>query len=368
MGKKFSSLLKKQPPWFSQAGEELDIICGTMVRAVRNVAGYRFPGWSTAENRKAVADMLVPAVMNLTGNKSSAFCTEVKDLGYVERRVLLERKQISQCLAARQDGCHLIISGKQDAVYMINEEEHLVMHLFSADIHHTDLVKKVGKISASLEKSIPFARSGNGDFLTSMPVEAGTGIQLYTLLHLPALNSMGMMQQINRGLEKLMLNISPLYPNLRDDSANLFVIFSPPILTGTQDEMISHMYDTCLKLEERELQVREKLHSYPRTNHILPDMVGRAYGLCCYAARLEYTEFLHILSMLRMGATERIIPISTSTPYDYIDYLAQFYLHGAPYHIQYITDNAEMDIERCRVVLCQQICSNTHSPHANSDL
>ena len=346
----------------------MDIIWGTMVRVVRNVAGQRFPGWSTADNRKAIADLLLPAVMNLPGNKSTAFCAEVKDLSYVERRVLLERKQISQCLAARQDGCHLIINGKQDAVFMINEEEHLVMHLFSDDVHHANLVKKAGKISAALEKSIPFARGGNGDFLTSMPVEAGTGIQLYTLLHLPALNSMGMMQQINRGLEKLMLNLSPLYPNLRDDTANLFVIFSPPILQGTQDEMLSHMYNTCLQLERRELQVREKLGAHPRSNHLLPDMIGRAYGLCNYATRLEYTEFLHILSMLRMGAIEGIIPTTMNTPYDYIDYLAQFYLHGAPYHIQYITDNAEMDIERCRVVLCQQICSNTHSPHANSDL
>ncbi|MBR1997374.1 MAG: hypothetical protein IJ993_03080, partial [Akkermansia sp.] len=177
-----------------------------------------------------------------------------------------------------------------------------------------------------------------------------------------------MMQQINRGLEKLMLNLSPLYPNLRDDTANLFVIFSPPILQGTQDEMLSHMYNTCLQLERRELQVREKLGAHPRSNHLLPDIIGRAYGLCNYATRLEYTEFLHILSMLRMGAIEGIIPTTMNTPYDYIDYLAQFYLHGAPYHIQYITDNAEMDIERCRVVLCQQICSNTHSPHANSDL
>ncbi len=367
MGKKFSTLLKKQPPWFLHAGDETDVIWGTMVRAVRNVAGHRFPGWSTAENRKAVAELLVPAIRELTGNKSTAFCTEVKDLSYVERRVLLERKQISQCLAARQDGCHLIINGKQDAVFMINEEEHLVMHLFSHDIDHENLVKKARKISATLEKSIPFARSSNGDYLTSMPVEAGTGIQLYTLMHLPALNSMGMMQQICRGLEKMMLNISPLYPNLKDDSANLFVIFSPPVQPGTEDEMIAHLYRTCETLELRELQVRRKLNSQPHSNAILPDMVGRAYGLCRYAARLEYTEFLHILSMLRLGVMERIVPTTTDTPYTYIDYLTQFYLHGAPYHIQYITDNAEIDIERCRIVLCQNILEQTLSPiHAQN--
>ncbi|MBE6417254.1 MAG: hypothetical protein E7033_02170 [Akkermansiaceae bacterium] len=364
MGKKFSSLLKKQPVWFAQAGDgEEDIILGTMVRSVRNVAGHRFPGWSTAENRKAVADLLVPAVMNLPGNKSTAFCAEVKDLSYVERRVLLERKQISQCLAARQDGCHLIINGKQDAVFMINEEEHLVMHLFSPYTDYTELVKKARKITSTLEKNIPFARSSNGDYLTSMPVEAGTGIQLYTLMHLPALNCMGMMQQISRGLEKLMLNISPLYPNLRDDSANLFVIFSPPILQGTEDEMISHLDLTCLTLERRELEVRYKLRSHPYTNNILPDMVGRAYGLCRYAARLEYTEFLHILSMLRFGAVDDYIPVLTD---DYIDFLTQFYMHGAPYHIQYITDNAQIDIERCRVILCQKILKNFHSPRHDS--
>lgn len=355
MGKHFASLLKKQPPWFSLAGEDLDIILGTMVRMVRNVAGHRFPGWSTAEGRRTVAETLVPAVLNLPGNKASAFHAELKDLSYTERRVLLERKQISQCLAARQDGCHLIINGKQDTVFMINEEEHLVTHLFSHFRTADDLIKKARKISATLEKQIPFARSSSGEYLTSMPIEAGTGLQLYTLLHLPILNSTGMMQQISRGLEKLMLHISPLYPNLPDDSSNLFVVFTPPILQGAEEDMLDHMNQTCLVLEARELQVREKLDSHTQSNVLIPDMVGRARGLCEYAHRMEYGEYLHVLSMLRMGSIEGLVTNTAHTMYDYIDSLAQFYLHGAPYHIQYLTKKAGIDADCFRMALCRQL-------------
>ena len=167
MAKSFSSLLRKHPPWFVNPGEEGDVIIGSMARVVRNLEGHRFPGWSTDEGRRAVADLLLPLIKQLPGNKTTAYCAEMTQLNYTQRRVLLERKLISQCMAARQNECHIVLNGKQDISFMINEEEHLVMHLFSAKNDYAALMKKAVDISTQLEKELTFAKAANGDYLTN---------------------------------------------------------------------------------------------------------------------------------------------------------------------------------------------------------
>ena len=216
MAKSFQALMKKLPPWFINPGEGGDVIIGSMARIVRNLEGHAYPGWSTEEGRKAVAAELLPRILSLPGNKTAAFCAEMTELNYIQRRMLLERKLISQCMAARQSGCHIVINGKQDTTFMVNEEEHLVMHLFSEAQDHKALILRGKKICNTLSKELKFATSNTGDQLTSLPTETGSGIQLYTVMQLPALLMANMMPQVTRGLEKLLLNIAPLYSNLGD--------------------------------------------------------------------------------------------------------------------------------------------------------
>lgn len=336
MAKSFSSLLRKLPPWFVNPGEEGDVIIGSMARVVRNLEGHRFPGWSTDEGRRAVADLLLPLIKQLPGNKTTAYCAEMTQLNYTQRRVLLERKLISQCMAARQNGCHIVLNGKQDISFMINEEEHLAMHLFSAKNDYAALMKKAVDISTQLEKELTFAKAANGDYLTSLPSETGSGIQLYTVMQLPALAAADMIQQIKRGLEKLMLHLAPLYSNMGDDAANLFVVYTPPILKEGEDDMANHLRDITLTIAEREHEVRNRLTHSNATTMLLPDMVARAYGLLKYAYRLEYGEFINALGMIRLGVIcGFIIPPEDKNEEDYLGDVAGYYLHGAPYHMEY---------------------------------
>lgn len=359
MARSFESLLNKKPSWFSGVGEYSDVIIGSMVRVVRNLSGHAFPGWSTAEGRRKVSELLLPHILQLPGNKAMAFHAEMAALDYVQRRIFLERKQISQCMAARQDGCHVVINNKQDITYMINEEEHLVMHLFSNSCNHSALIQKAEKITRELEKDVHFAKNKSGEYLTSIPMEAGTGIQLYTILQLPALNTAEMMPQIHRALEKLMLHISPFYSSMGDDVAGLFVIYTPTIPIGGEVEIAEHLLSTALTLAQRELEVRECLNHESHPVAILPDLIGRAYGLLKYACKLEYREFLNALCMLRLGAVMGYIKPIDKTVDEYISYLVQFYPQAGPFHMQERFDLPEVLSIDARVCIGRKILEHT---------
>lgn len=359
MAKSFRALLKKMPPWFMNGGDESDVLIGTMVRMVRNLAGHPFPGWSTEEGRRAVAEELLPVIQQLPGNKAAAFIAEMTQLDYVQRRVLLERKLISQCMAARQQGCHIVINGKQDVTYMVNEEEHLVLHLFSNAGDPLSLIDKGKDICNKIGKKVKFAVDSRGEYLTSLPAEAGTGIQVYTILQLPALVAADMMPQITRALEKLMLNIAPLYSNLGDDAANLFVIYTAPIAPGGEADVCVHVREITLTLIQREHEVRARLINNDDTVTILPDMVARAYGLLEYACRLEYGEFINALCMMRLGIIAGYIEPLGTTPTQLLADIVRCYPQAAPYHMKYSCPHAtEPMLEIARTCYARDLTTN----------
>jgi len=298
------TILKTLPPWFRGKTEPGDVIVGTMGRMFRNLRGYPFPGWSTAESRKETADLLLSLLRKERGLKN-AFCEEMSGLSLPERRILLERKLISPCLAARQDGCHIMLNKSQNLSLMINEEDHLVTLAFQEGFEPDKILKTLVNLSHTLDDSLPIAKDSRLGYLSSIPAESGEGAQFYILLHLPALSLAGTMPQIVRAVEKMQLSIAPLYAELPDDAGNLFVASTPPTSQGHLLPSIHHLASVASALVEREHQMHAKFVLEMPVD--LADHIGRAYGLYRYAACLSFHELIDMLSMLRLGIQCRLI-------------------------------------------------------------
>ncbi len=325
------SILHTTPPWFRKAGSANDVILGVMGRLVRNLRGHAFPGWSTAEGRQEVANLLLPAIQQCPGFKN-AYHTEMSELDYGIRRALLERRQISPCMAARQDGCHLIINKRQDTVVMVNEEEHLVIHSFSSGHDFQALTNRLQRLPEALGQHFEFAATPRNGYLTSLPNEAGEGIQLYTVLHLPALTLSNMMPQVNRAIEKLQLNIAPFYPQYGEESGNAYVVYTAPAIYGTLGEIINHLQDIMFRLAERENQVRDRLLDMHRQGDcFLADRINRSYGLLRYARALTQQEWVEAISMLRLGVCCDFISPKEGTAEQLLTDLAGHLVSGGDY-------------------------------------
>ncbi len=300
----FSSIIKNRPAWLICEGEMEDIVIATFGRLVRNLPGHSFPGWSTAESRRAVVDTLLPRLLSRPGYKT-AFHADMTELSLDQRRQLLERKLISPCMAARQDGCHVIIPRRQDVSIMLNEEEHLVIHFYQQGLNLNNVLTDARRFASALEKDICFAADPGLGYLGSLPSEAGDGLQLSVVLHLPALVLAGMLPQLTRALEKLHVGISPFYGGMQDDTGNTFVIFSHPAPRGGTQEALEKLERVVHTLMLREMQVRAKLRATRAFD--LADQVGRAFGSLCYAVKLSYREMLDSLSLLRLGSCCKLL-------------------------------------------------------------
>ncbi len=296
----FSSIVRNRPAWLTTEGEMDDIIIASFGRLVRNLPGQVFPGWSTPTSRRAVVDTLLPLLLARPGFKS-AFHADMSELPLEHRRILLERKLITPCMAARQEGCHVIIPRKQDCSIMLNEEEHLVVHLFRQGMDLRNVLVDARRFATALEKELTFAHDPARGYLGSLPAEAGDGMQFSVVLHLPALVMANMMPPISRALEKLNAGMAPLYGGMQTDTGNSFIIFSHPTAQGGSEAALERLERIVHLLVLREIQVRHRLNATRPFD--LADQVGRAFGSLCYSVKLSYREMLDSLSLLRLGSS-----------------------------------------------------------------
>lgn len=356
MAKRFSTLLKKLPPLFLSPSGEDDIVMGTMGRLVRNLQGIPFPGWGTAENRAASANALLPALRSLPCF-NRAYLTEMAGLGYRERRVLMGRKQLTATMAARQDGCYLLIGNDQSSLAMVNEEEHLALHAFARGIKLGTILRRLASLSAGLGKQLPFACSQRDGYLTSIPSECGEGLQLYVILHLPGMSLSNAMPQVGKALEKMQLSISPLYPELGEESGNMYVIYTSALLLGAKEDMANHLENVACGIREQELNIRGKLMSSPGARDFFLDQLARAYGLLRYARKLSYKETMQALSLMRLGIVSGLIASPSKDKRPLLADVLSLHLSTAPYGMAYQGKFAEKDWEfepRLRAALVRQ--------------
>ena len=312
---KLETLMKEPPAHLLEAGDRQDTLLGVFVRTVRNLKGHPFPGWSTSEGRRAVAEALVPGLLQLPEFKRGAFHAEMPALDFDTRQQLLLYNLISPALAARQDGCHIIISQKKNAVAMVNEEEHLVIHRFRQgyppckrgdNLRVGHFLETVETMNRSLDAAFDFAGDTAKDhYLTSIPSECGCGIQIYALLHLPALNISHMMGQVTKAMEKLHVSISPYYSDGSDDTANRFMLYTVPAPGIHLNDIQEYFFEVVERVVEREVGVRKHLLYEPGQR--IFDRVGRTYGMLKQARRLSVKEMRDAFSILRLGTVLDII-------------------------------------------------------------
>ncbi|MBQ4613596.1 MAG: hypothetical protein IJB31_01540 [Akkermansia sp.] len=342
MSIRFSSHLKQLPPWFDNHGPEDGVIVGTMGRLVRNLKGEVFPGWSTAESRKRVAEKLIPVVRSIPGFKQATHA-EMTELSKEERKLLLERKQITPCLAARQDGCHVFINKKQDTIIMLNEEEHLAAHHFAAGNKLKSIVTDLRKKAQLIDKQAEIAYNKEYGYLTSMTAECGDGIQLYMVLHLPGHAMLNQIDKLERALNKMHLNLSPFYSEYGEETSNLYVLFSTPTPSGSTDDILGHMSNIAENLVEKEHLLRNKISAEDFLH--LSDIIGRTYGMLLYGRMMGYPEMLYTVSQLRLALNLEFLECERGES-SLLTLLNNLLLMAAPTHLAYTAEEPSPQLQK----------------------
>jgi protein arginine kinase len=296
-------------PWLDASGPQSQLVLSTRIRLARNLAGTRFWGRNTPEDREQVVSEVAAAARETAG-LGDATLYRLDGLARSARLWFHERQLVSRDLAGLdatgnvRSGAALLL-GRTTSV-MLNEEDHLRLQGLRSGCALEAAYADAGAADRELGQRISFAFHSEFGYLTSCPTNVGTGLRASVLIHLPGLVLTREITKVLQGLAQVGLTYRGLYGEGSEVLGNLFQLSNQTTLGKTEGELLDHLGRLVRQVIEYEERARDVL----RRDAVaaLEDKVWRAYGLLRYARALSFEEMLNLLSGVRLGTGMGILP------------------------------------------------------------
>lgn len=287
--------------WYQQSGTDGDVVVSTRVRLARNLTHMPFPAGMTAEQREEVIGRIFEA---FPSDGSGAFqCIRMTALSEWEALSMVERHLISPNFTAHPEGEALLLSPDESVSVMIGEEDHVRIQAMHAGFALDEAFTAANCWDDFLDARLHFAFDDRLGYLTQCPTNLGTGMRASVMLHLPALQEKGVIQQLANTVSKLGLTIRGMYGEGSRSEGAMYQLSNQVTLGITEQEAIENLKSIVAQIVKEERSYREQLRATPA----LEDRIYRSLGILQNARLLSGKEFMSLISHVRMGAAMNIL-------------------------------------------------------------
>ncbi len=295
------------------------------VRLARNVAGHRFVGRASEEERQGLAEELRAAVERAALSPEAAYI-DVENLSAVDRLLLVERHLISREHAEASGPRGAVIAEDETRSVMINEEDHLRMQVLQGGFELDAAWEQMNAVDDAVEKQVTYAFDSQYGYLTACPTNVGTGLRVSVMLHLPALTMTRELQRVFNAAAKIDFIVRGLYGEGTQSHGDFFQVSNQKTLGRSESEIHGNLGIVIPQIVRYERKVRNAMFTEHRRQ--VEDRVWRAYGILCHARMISSEETLHLLSQVRLGSHLGILKdVDTQT-------VTRLFILTRPAHLQ----------------------------------
>ncbi|MFO8063516.1 MAG: hypothetical protein ACQETQ_01235 [Spirochaetota bacterium] len=284
--------LRHDASWFSDTGPEHDVVMSSRVRLARNVVSYPFPGYMSAGDREE----LESAVSKHFARRAPEFGRFDPDESRL-RGVLVERNFFPD--ESELDTGPLFLRRDERLGVQLNYGDHLRIISFRGGLDVAQALEDADEIDDELEAEFPFSVSLEWGYLTADLDDLGTALRASTMLHLPALRRMGLLEEALGSVWKEGFAVRGFSLDGAESLGDIYQIASRQTLGIAEDELIEKLERATMQLVNYERRVRDGLTGSRKGE--TEDAVYRAVGILSYSRCLTRSEAFRLLSWLRLG-------------------------------------------------------------------
>lgn len=331
-------------------------VVSSRIRLARNLADFPFPNRIESVRQAKEIIRIVSNAASRLGEFKLYYMDEITDSVAMSLR---DDHLISEELASNKKyGAALIDEGdfeESDRSFgktsvMINEEDHLREQYIVKGLNLNTAFLKLSEMDDSLSKMMRFAYDAKLGYLTACPTNLGTGLRASVMLFLPGLTRMNKMNKLIREISRLGHTVRGVYGEGSAAEGYMYQISNEVTLGVTEDYILSEVQKAVLEIVNLEAQARRALVSEDYIG--VKDCCRRAYGILTNCEKISFSEFLKLVSDVRLGAALGFVALDDAYKID--DLIASV----RPANIALLSDeelsSAERDIlraERCRAAL-----------------
>jgi len=319
---KIEELAISEGIWNAVAKDTSDIVLKSSTRFLRNIEGFLFPSKLGLKEKKGVESLVIEVL------KSNEYLEDfsiysLDSSSDFDRKILFERNILKN---EKQQGGILVLSNDQRYYFLLNVSDHVELITQKSGYQCEEIYLYGKKLMLSMENELDFAFSSSFGYLTSIPNQSGSGVELIITLHLPGLVFSSKINEIIVEFEKQGLGVRSSWIDGYYEVYNKFC-------GGCSEKS---MYESSLKGFQRAIQCeRESRERMYRSNKsLVEDKVWRSYGIVLSSRIISLHEALDLLSNIRLGISLNIIHYLTIKDINLLIHFIQDYHLKKRYNIR----------------------------------
>jgi protein arginine kinase len=357
----FDQIIKTPDDWMVGKGPASQVVFSTRIRLARNLAGFFFLSNCSEEQKQEIINAIRDAVMDAEPTPNIIF-VDMDEIDSLQRQVLVERHMISRHHAFGEGKRAVVILPRKQMTMMINEEDHLRIQVIRGGLQIDDAWEQICRIDDSLEKKLTYAFHPRFGYLTACPTNAGTGLRISVMMHLPGLKMSKEIDKLFRAAKDMRLAVRGLYGEGTEASGDFFQISNQVTLGKSEIGILKDFRDHVVPaVVDYELAARKAL--LKNRPHELDDSIFRALGLLTHARSMTSQEAISLLSQLRLGLTmERI----EGRDAEFSTAVNELLFSTQPGHVQQLAGKELSALERRRYrasYIRQKLDGHADKPH-----
>ncbi len=318
-------MAKSPAAWLSGKGEEALVVLSSRVRLARNVAGSLYPASADGDTKNRIVHYFDSTRSRSSLLGEGAYHTAT-DIDRLDQDFLVERHLISPGFLDGDAAKSLYIGPEERVSIMVNEEDHLRIQALSPGLDPETSYQMAARYDEEIGQHLEYDYDHDFGYLTACPTNAGTGMRVSVLIHLPGLVHTAEIDKFISYITRSGLVVRGFYGEGTDVLGNLFQLSNQNTLGVSEEEIIRQITRVTEEIIEREAAARQRL--IDEAADIIEDKIWRAYGILKHARVLTSEEVMNLLSAVRLGHAMKII--------DFLDtgMINEMLLLSQPAHLQ----------------------------------
>jgi protein arginine kinase len=322
---KVEELLSQPGEWLKGTGPESDVVISSRVRLARNLRRFPFMTVATASVRREIQDFVRPRLEDPKLPRRLGYLG-LDELTSIDRTLLVERHLISRELAQADGERGVAVAADEAISVMVNEEDHLRLQVIRSGLQLDEAYEELDRMDSALEESLHFAFSPRYGYLTACPTNAGTGLRISVMMHLPAAVLSKQMDKVLQSLQRLNYTVRGFYGEGTQPLGDFYQVSNQVTLGKSERDIIAELKKVVPEIIKFERSWRHQLLSTESKK--LEDRIWRAFGLLKHARRISSEESTELLSALRLGVHLNVV---TGIPHKVLN---ELFIYTQPSHLQ----------------------------------
>jgi protein arginine kinase len=286
------------PTWLSHQGPDCDVVVSTSIAVRRNVADRRFPSRASPHELAMMFDDITDA-FGRPGLGDAFNCINFSQLDEREKLFLVEERLVARAPENGQGSRGLVHDRSGRISVTVNGEDHLKMQAMDSGSCARELWTDLDALDDAIGMRIEYAFDNRLGFLTCRPSEAGTGLTVSLLVHLPALAVTGSIGDVLIDAQRQGMSVGGFFGLPLPAAGSMVELSGSAGTRSGESRFCEDMAVAIRTIVDRERKARERLLSDER--ELLTKKIDFAFSSLLGAPRLTVKEFLDMTSELRLG-------------------------------------------------------------------